>query len=236
MADHSCADEWPFPQSHQRHHVADPDRGASATGDRSSPATPEPHISIDVCRAMEALFLDSHQTNLSLINRRWLELLCDLLGIRTKLSWSMDYQARPGRTERLVSICRQAGADHLCLRTVRRVPIWHEDLFRAAGLECSILTTPDTRSTQQLFPPFDHHVSVDRPDFQHRTARDAVHAAPLIMQPLDRRDAVPVGAAPGGVPRPGQQGRGGSGTRRLRNRFSSTTDRRTTRWTSRCGC
>ena len=37
--------------------------------------------------------------------------MCDLLGIRTRLSWSMDYELAERPTERLVSICRQAGAD-----------------------------------------------------------------------------------------------------------------------------
>jgi len=108
---------------------------------------------------LEAMFLDSLQTHLSLINRRWLEFLCDLLGIHTKLSWSMDYQAQPGRTERLVSICQQAGADTYVSGPSARAYL-DEGLFRAAGLEVQYFDYAGYPEYEQLFPPFDHYVSV----------------------------------------------------------------------------
>ena len=49
-------------------------------------------------------------THLSAINYTWIEAICEILGIGTKLSWSMDYELVDGKTERLVGICRQAGA------------------------------------------------------------------------------------------------------------------------------
>ena len=46
----------------------------------------------------------------------------------------MDYQAQPGRTERLVSICQQAGADTYVSGPSARAYL-DEGLFRAAGVE-----------------------------------------------------------------------------------------------------
>ena len=59
----------------------------------------------------ERLYLENQETHLSAINRSWLEALCEILGVRTRLSWSMNFDVVEGRTERLVSICQQAGAD-----------------------------------------------------------------------------------------------------------------------------
>lgn len=49
---------------------------------------------------------------LSLINRGLVELVCKWMGIPTKISWSTDYAHAGSKTERLVSLCRSAGATH----------------------------------------------------------------------------------------------------------------------------
>ena len=107
----------------------------------------------------EAIFLGALPANLSLINRRWLDFLCDLLGIRTKLSWSMDYDTLPGRNERLISICQQARADTYVSGPSARAYL-DERLFRAAGLDVQYVDYGGYPEYDQLFPPFDHHVSV----------------------------------------------------------------------------
>jgi hypothetical protein len=56
----------------------------------------------------EELYRDARQSRLSLVNRRFLEAVCALLRIETKITWSMDYEVRDGKTERLVSLCQQA--------------------------------------------------------------------------------------------------------------------------------
>src|SRR5262249_44950963 len=60
---------------------------------------------------LERLYLECNELHLSAINRRFLSAICEILGIGTKISWSWDYEILPGKTERLVSICRQAKAD-----------------------------------------------------------------------------------------------------------------------------
>jgi hypothetical protein len=107
----------------------------------------------------EALFRSELPTHLSLINRRCLEFLCDLMGIRTKLSWSMDYTTSAGRTERLVSICQQARADTYVSGPAARAYL-DETLFRAAGLDVHYADYGGYPEYEQLFPPFDHQVSV----------------------------------------------------------------------------
>lgn len=58
---------------------------------------------------LEPLYGDT-ETNLSRINYAFTRAICDYLGIDTELRWSWDYQSDAGKTERLVSLCRAAGA------------------------------------------------------------------------------------------------------------------------------
>lgn len=51
------------------------------------------------------------EESLSRVNHKFLVLVCGLLGIQTKITWSMDYQLVEGKTERLVGLCKSAGAD-----------------------------------------------------------------------------------------------------------------------------
>jgi WbqC-like protein family len=59
---------------------------------------------------LEELYLGADDRRLSVVNRRFLEAVCRLVGIETPLSWSTDYEAGGGRTDRLVGLCKAAGA------------------------------------------------------------------------------------------------------------------------------
>ncbi len=96
---------------------------------------------------------------LSQINRRMLEAICGMLGIRTRLSWSWDYELTEGKTERLVALCQQAGAGEYLSGPTARGYV-DEGLFAQAGIRLSWMDYGGYREYPQLFPPFDHHVSV----------------------------------------------------------------------------
>jgi len=50
------------------------------------------------------------EKRLSVVNRRLIECLCDILGITTELSWSSDYAVEGDRTESLVALCEARDA------------------------------------------------------------------------------------------------------------------------------
>jgi hypothetical protein len=106
----------------------------------------------------EELYLRGGEPRLSSINRRFLEAICDVLGIRTRLSWSMDYEVREGRTERLVSLCQQAGARTYLSGPSARGYIDAEQ-FAKAGIELQFFDYSGYPEYEQLFPPFEHAVS-----------------------------------------------------------------------------
>ncbi len=98
-------------------------------------------------------------TSLSEINAHFLRTVCGLLGIDTHLGSSMDYRLAEGKTERLVDLCRQAGATHYLSGPAARAYI-DEPLFAHAGIELSYMDYDDYREYPQPYPPFEHGVSI----------------------------------------------------------------------------
>jgi WbqC-like protein family len=96
---------------------------------------------------------------LSEINHHFLVAICARLGIRTRISWSMDYQMAEGKTERLVELCRQAGGSHYLSGPAARDYI-DADLFARAGIDLAFYDYSDYPEYGQLHPPFEHGVSV----------------------------------------------------------------------------
>lgn len=120
--------------------------------------TRAPHFA-DYAAVFEGLYLGTSETKLSLVNRAFIEAICGILGIHTKLSWSMDYVVERGRTERLVSLCRQAGATtYLSGPTARGY--MEEALFAEAGIALEFFDYSGYPEYPQFFPPFRHEVSV----------------------------------------------------------------------------
>ncbi|MSO96194.1 MAG: hypothetical protein EXQ81_10470 [Thermoleophilia bacterium] len=99
------------------------------------------------------------ERHLSLINRRFIKAVCELLGIRTKLSWSTEYAAEGARTERLVALCRAAGATEYLSGPAARAYM-DESLFAAAGITLRYMDYSGYPEYPQLHPPFGHHVSI----------------------------------------------------------------------------
>jgi hypothetical protein len=110
-------------------------------------------------KILEELYLGCDETSLSSINRRFLKSFCDLLGISTVLTWSMQYSVPDGKTERLVSICKQAGATTYLSGPAARDYI-EPELFARAGIELVYFDYNGYPAYNQLYPPFVHEVSM----------------------------------------------------------------------------
>jgi hypothetical protein len=97
--------------------------------------------------------------SLSDVNEGLIRLLCGLLGIETTISSSADFRLEEGPTERLVSICKQAGARRYLSGPSARSYL-DEPLFEAAGIEVAYVDYAGYPEYEQLHPPFVHEVSV----------------------------------------------------------------------------
>jgi hypothetical protein len=113
----------------------------------------------DSAKAVEELYRGAEDPHLSRVNERFLRGICEMLGIRTKLSWSWDYELVEGRTRKIVEICRQAGATDYVSGPSARAYL-EEDLFRQAGITVTWMDYHGYREYRQLYPPFEHAVTV----------------------------------------------------------------------------
>jgi hypothetical protein len=60
---------------------------------------------------LEPLYLEEVPTSLSLLNRRFIEAICDYLGIKTTIRNSWDYPLSEGKSERLADLCASANGN-----------------------------------------------------------------------------------------------------------------------------
>ena len=114
----------------------------------------------EVAGWLESLYAEAERrSHLSEVNYLFIEATCRALGIGTRLSWSMDYEVMPGRTERLVGLCQQAGATEYLSGPSAQAYL-EEDRFRAAGIGVVYADYAGYAEYRQLHPPFVHTVSV----------------------------------------------------------------------------
>jgi hypothetical protein len=113
----------------------------------------------EYCAALEDLYLGTTERYLSEINYRFLTAVSRMLGIKTKVSWSMDYHRVEGKTERLVDLCKQTGATEYLSGPSARGYI-DEALFQAEGIALRYVDYAGYPEYAQLYPPFEHTVSV----------------------------------------------------------------------------
>jgi hypothetical protein len=108
---------------------------------------------------LQSLYAECDDVLLSAINRRFLHAICDLLGIGTHITSSEDYEAEGTKTQRLVSLCRAAGATSYLSGPTARAYL-DESLFDEAGIELRFMDYSGYPEYDQLHPPFEHEVSV----------------------------------------------------------------------------
>jgi hypothetical protein len=108
---------------------------------------------------LKDLYLGSTETYLSQINYRFLTVICAILGIRTKLSWSMDYCPSGDKTEKLINLCKQVGATEYLSGPTAKSYI-DEELLEQEGITLQYMNYSGYPEYNQLFPPFEHKVSI----------------------------------------------------------------------------
>lgn len=96
---------------------------------------------------------------LSRINYIFLKEVCEILGITTKISWSSAYDLVEGKTERLINICKQAGADEYISGPAASHYI-DESLFDREGIALTYMNYSGYLEYPQLYGEFTHEVSI----------------------------------------------------------------------------
>ncbi|MFY9579262.1 MAG: WbqC family protein [Gaiellaceae bacterium] len=117
-----------------------------------------PHFE-DYRDVFESLYGSFDKLRLSSINRSLLEAVCSLLGIATTLTWSTDYASMGDRSERLLSLCRQAGASSY-VSGPRAKEYLDERIFADGGIEVQYIDYDGYPEYPQLHGSFEHTVTV----------------------------------------------------------------------------
>jgi len=107
----------------------------------------------------KTLFLDSTETYLSLINYKFITAINEILGIKTKISWSSEYALLEGQTERLLGLCKSAKATEYISGPAAKDYL-DVSLFTQENILVSWMDYNNYPEYQQNYPGFDHFVSI----------------------------------------------------------------------------
>lgn len=105
------------------------------------------------------MYESATMSNLSSVNLFFINNFCKLLKIKTKIICSSSYQLTEGKSERLLSLCQQAGASQYITGPLARDYL-NIEIFNSAGVEVIFYDYSGYPEYKQLFPPFDHYVSI----------------------------------------------------------------------------
>lgn len=114
---------------------------------------------MDYKKLFEELYESLQTKYLSEVNYIFINQICKILGIKTKLSWSSDYKLIGGKTERLVSLCKQAEASFYFTGPSAKDYL-DEELFKQEGIKIEYMDYSNYPEYSQLYGSFVHEVSV----------------------------------------------------------------------------
>jgi hypothetical protein len=114
----------------------------------------------DLYRPLLEPLYASREPLLSVANLAFIKAICGILGIATKISWSMDYRPlKEGKTERLVDLCKRASGTHYVSGPLAR-EYMEPQLFDAAGIGLSYFDYAGYPEYPQRFGKFEHGVTI----------------------------------------------------------------------------
>jgi hypothetical protein len=113
----------------------------------------------EVSKLLEPVLLMGDQVFLSDLNRDLLELICAYLGISTPFRSSNEFKLQEGKSERLLAICLQAGAQIYVSGPAARDYL-NEELFRNAGISVEWFDYSGYPQYPQLWGAFEHGVTI----------------------------------------------------------------------------
>jgi hypothetical protein len=113
----------------------------------------------EIASWLEPLYLAERYTHLSQLNRRFIEAVCDYLGIKTVISNSWDYILLDGKTERLADLCAQAGGTEYISGPAAKVYI-EENVFTDRDIKLTWFEYPGYPEYPQLWGEFTHGVTI----------------------------------------------------------------------------
>lgn len=115
----------------------------------------------EIAAMIEPVYRGALPDRLSDLNRKLIELICGYLGIATHIRASWDYPCEDGagKSDRIVSLCRQAGASAYISGPAARAYL-DERTFARTGIDVHWFNYDGYRPYPQLWGPFVHEVTI----------------------------------------------------------------------------
>ena len=107
----------------------------------------------------EELYLTCDEEYLSQINYKFITTINEILGIKTKLRWSSEFELVDGQTEKLLGICKDCNAD-IYLSGPAAKDYFDEELAKQENIKVEWMDYSGYKEYEQLNPPFEHGVSI----------------------------------------------------------------------------
>lgn len=107
----------------------------------------------------EELYLNCDEEYLSQINYKFIIAINEILGIKTKIRWSSEFDLVDGQTEKLLGICQDCNAD-IYLSGPAAKDYFNEDLASIKKIKVEWMDYSDYQEYKQLNLPFEHGVSI----------------------------------------------------------------------------
>ncbi len=107
----------------------------------------------------EEMYLNCDEEYLSQINYKFITTINEILGIRTKLRWSCEFELIDGQTEKLLGICKQCEANSY-LSGPSAKDYFDEELAKKENIQVEWMNYRGYQEYNQLFPLFEHGVSI----------------------------------------------------------------------------
>lgn len=113
----------------------------------------------EIATWLEPLYLEQTFTHISFLNRRFIEAVCNFLGIETLITSSRDYTLLDGKTERLADLCVQAGGTEYISGPAAKDYV-DENVFSDLGIKLTWFDYTGYPAYPQLWGEFTHGVTV----------------------------------------------------------------------------
>ena len=107
----------------------------------------------------EDIYLGRSETMLSEINRAFIELVCEMLAIRTRITWCMQYAIGADRQQRLVELCQAVGGTEYLSGPAARAYL-DPQVFERCGIAVRYMDYSGYPVYPQQHGAFEHGVTV----------------------------------------------------------------------------
>jgi hypothetical protein len=107
----------------------------------------------------EQLYIAKEYHFLSEVNETFIRAIAGILGIKTKISLWREFEYAGDRSERLLQICKQAGATTYLSGPAAKSYL-NEDIFSEANIKVEWMNYAGYPEYPQFYPPFSHEVSI----------------------------------------------------------------------------